>query len=633
MSRVWFLQANPNHYDIDKALRGLERIWWRVPQYPSEIHRGDIVLIWRAGKEPGIVGIGRVARDPQLRQPDENEDRFALGLKEGTHTTTRALVQLRPTDYLAKEQVRSLPVLSGHPIIRAPMGTVFPVSEEQWTVLAPLVGEPPTVTPPEAEELPPAFSWEQRLKSVHPMPGGYESYLLSLQRVLDVVEEEHPTESEFGDLLRREFEVSERRALQLALFLRRSGFLTGGRGAIEVSDWAARWRATNDARIPIALLHSRVRFIGELLAVATNPRSTPEILQIANEQYGAGWTTQAQVGRRRGWLQSAGMVRVDESNRLVTTEDGRALLEQLTLYTPAAAPVRVGQASDAPAASIDVAAAATQVEDELDQLVAELQTSSVDSANSDRFEQAVRDAFAFLGFEAKWLGGAGRTDVLLDAPLGRDERYRVIVDCKTSRSGSVNDQQIDWMTLTEHRAKHDANHVVVVAPAPSGDRLFRRAEQQSVTVIDVEQLIGLIRQHALAPQGLDVYRKLFSTSGSLNSQVVAEDAEEWLRVVNLASAVCDALRGKSPQFGPLTARDLLLILAEEPVAEGTSEAELQGVLKTLASPLLGVLTSTKDGGYLVSLSPSSTAARFKILAASLATTVKPAIEQEAEPGS
>jgi hypothetical protein len=109
--------------------------------------------------------------------------------------------------------------------------------------------------------------------------------------------------------------------------------------------------------------------------------------------------------------------------------------------------------------------------------VAELVGSSTDSGDPDRFERAVRDAFTFLGFEASWLGGAGRTDVLVDAPLGRDDQYRVIVDCKASGSGAVTDQQIDWMTLTEHRQMHDAHYVAVVAPRPSGRRLLARDEQ------------------------------------------------------------------------------------------------------------------------------------------------------------
>ncbi len=88
------------------------------------------------------------------------------------------------------------------------------------------------------------------------------------------------------------------------------------------------------------------------------------------------------------------------------------------------------------------------------------------------------DVFEFLGFRAEWLGGSGKTDVLVDAMLGRDDSYRVIVDCKSTGSGAVADQQIDWVTLEEHRRKHDAQHIAIVGPNPSGTRLFGRAVER-----------------------------------------------------------------------------------------------------------------------------------------------------------
>lgn len=63
--------------------------------------------------------------------------------------------------------------------------------------------------------------------------------------------------------------------------------------------------------------------------------------------------------------------------------------------------------------------------------------------------------------------------------------------------------------------------------------------------------------------------------------------------------MCEAIRERSTMFGRLSARDLLLILAEHPVAEGTTEGELQALLDTLASPLLGVLHGSKSEGYRV----------------------------------
>src|SRR5262249_41422521 len=152
---------------------------------------------------------------------------------------------------------------------------------------------------------------------------------------------------------------------------------------------------------------------------------------------------------------------------------------------------------------------------EIDAMVDAISDSATDSSHPDRFEVAVRDAFAFLGFEAEWLGGSGRTDVLLDAPLGAADAYRVVVDCKTSSCGSVSEPQVAWVTRTEHKEKHDANHILLVAPSPAGSRMFARARQYGVVVMSAAQLSGLCRQHAWTPLGLADYRSLFAAGGDL----------------------------------------------------------------------------------------------------------------------
>ena len=44
-------------------------------------------------------------------------------------------------------------------------------------------------------------------------------------------------------------------------------------------------------------------------------------------------------------------------------------------------------------------------------------------------------------------------------------------------------------------------------------QMFERARQYAVTVISVDELLGLCRQHAKAPLGLDDYRSLFTHGG------------------------------------------------------------------------------------------------------------------------
>jgi hypothetical protein len=615
-TRVWFFQANPAHYDIDAALGALERIWWRVPQHTDKIRAGDVAVLWRSGKKAGIVGIGRVVAEPQRHSMDVAEMSFVLAEGEGAEDMTRVLIHVQACSFIAKEQVRAIIELQQHQILVAPMGTVFPVSSAEWTALGKLLPKPPEMMEGAGSALPPGFAWLQRSKGVLQMPGGYSGYLMSLRKVCALVADERPTPVELASRLEAVLEVKATAARLRESFLRKVGLISVHGGMCALGSWTEKWLTSGDDRIVIALLHGRCQFIGELLDAARSPRTNDELLAVANDVYGMGWDTQTQIVNRRGWLQSAGMLTDMGDGKVQLSGKGQLLLSEIALHVPASEPALIKV--------VEVAAAEPSVELALlpgalivDEIVNVVRDSANDSSHPDRFEVAVRDAFAFLGFQAEWLGGPGKTDVLLDAALGAAESYRVVVDCKTSASGSVGDNQVDWVTLTEHKAKHDADHILLVAPNPSGSRMFARASQHQVTVMSAEQLSGLCRQHAKTPLGLDDYRSLFASGGSLDAQAVDERAEEVRRLVTLAAAVCEAIRDRSTVFGRLSARDLFLILSGKTVAEGTTEDELQTLLDTLASPLLAVLHGSKNDGYRVTTSVGVAQLRVEIVAQQL----------------
>lgn len=616
-SRAWFFQANPAHYDIDSALTTLDRIWWRVPQYTNEIHAGDVVVLWRSGRKAGIVGLGRVIADPQQHTIDAAEKTFVLSDDEGGDDVTRALIRVQAVAFIAKDQVRAVSGLGQHQIVVAPMGTVFPVSSTEWKALARLLPEPPDAVAGDATALPPAFAWSQRSKGVLPMPGGYGGYLVSLRKVCALVADERPSPMELASRLETVLEVKPTAARLRESFLRKVGIVREQGGKCSLGHWAETWFANGDDRIIAALLHGRCQFVGELLDAARSPRSNDELLAVANDAYGMGWDTQTQIGNRRGWLQSAGMLTDVGGGRVQLSDEGRLLLAEITLHDPGSGPEVTKVVADETAADSTAELSPLPGPVIVDERVEEIKNSASDSSHPDRFEIATRAAFEFLGFHAEWLGGSGRTDVLLDAALGAADSYRVVVDCKTSASGSVSDSQVDWVTLAEHKAKHDAHHILLVAPNPSGSRLFARAEQYGVAVMSADQLAGLCRQHAKTPLSLDDYRPLFAVGGSIDLQPVDERAEEVKRQVTLAAAMCDAIRDRSVVFGRLSARDLLLILDGEPVAEGTTAEELQALLDTLASPLLGVLDGSKGDGYRVNSSAEVAKRRVEAVAQQL----------------
>jgi hypothetical protein len=614
--RAWFFQANPAHYDIDAALGTLDRIWWRVPQRASDIHVGDVAILWRSGKHAGIVGLGRISSDPQQHSIDEAEKPFVLDEREeGAADVTRVLIRVQHVSLIAKDQVRSVAELRQHQILVAPMGTVFPVSATQWSALGDLLPELPEPIERAGSALPPAFAWSQRAKGVLPMPGGYNGYLASLRKVCSLVADERPGPAELASRLESVLDVKPTAARLRESFLRKIGLVQLQAGTCSLGSWTEKWLESGDDRIVTALLHGRCQFIGELLDAARNPRSNDELLAVANDRYGMGWDTQTQVGIRRGWLQSAGMLTDLGDGTVRLSEMGSLFLAEITLHDVGSGPAVIKVVEAAPV--VPAESRPSPDSPAVDRIIEAVSSSATDSSHPERFETATRNAFAFLGFQAEWLGGPGRTDVLLDAPLGAADAYRVVVDCKTSGSGSVSDQQVDWVTLSEHKEKHDAHHILLVAPNPTGSRMFARAQQYGVVVMSAGQLCGLCRQHARTPLGLDDYRSLFVTGGRLDTLALDEKAEEVHRLVVLAAAVWDAIRDRSATFGHMTARDLLLVLSENPVAEGTTADELQTLLETLASPLLNVLTGSNDGGYRVTTSAEVARRRIEIVARQL----------------
>lgn len=603
-------------YEIDAALSQLDRIWWRVPQHTTEVHTGDGVLIWRSGQDAGIVGVGRVANEPALHSMDDDR-RFVLSDAEDRSDQTRVSVLTQPCPFVPKTVVESLPQLAGSQLLRAPLGTVFPISSDEWGALCPLLPSLPTLDGTiEAQHggLPTPFAWGQRVGTCNDLPGGYDGYLAAGREILQEVDDQQPTQQQLVGFVMSRFDRKPTSAHNAVNALRVPGFIRQHGGTWELTPAGRDWLETESYARVIAQLHRAVRFVGEMLAETIEPQTTTELLAIAGERYGLGWTTETQVHRRRGWLQSAGMIGVTDDRRLHITDAGQTLLEALQVTPPAPAPAERPSKVDTYEVALGTAAGTVSHSAAIAQ---ELSEASIASSDPDRFERAVRDAFQALGFEAKWLGRSGRTDVLVQADIGLGRTYRVVVDAKSTSSGSVSDGQVDWITLQEHRAKHEADFIALVGPNPKGQRLFDRAREAGVVVISVERLAALVRQHEAAPLGLGDYRSLFDRPGELEPEILSERAEDWLRQVNVTRAALDEIRRRAERSGPLTARELSLVLDDDPLVENTTVNELQRLLDTLASPLIGVLEGDPQGGYLAVSAPGVITTRLELVSRQL----------------
>lgn len=153
-----------------------------------------------------------------------------------------------------------------------------------------------------------------------------------------------------------------------------------------------------------------------------------------------------------------------------------------------------------------------------EEIIEKLNKSQNKSDSPDEFEIALTDAFNFLGFKAKSIGGKGDTDVLLTANIGK-ESYKVDVDGKTSKKDIIQDAQINWPSLDDHKIKNNSNFVVVIGQGFAGGKLEKRAKGFKIGLLTTNELIKIVEAHSKYPFTLLELKDLFAAFGSLTEQV------------------------------------------------------------------------------------------------------------------
>lgn len=468
-------------------------------------------------------------------------------------------------------------------------------------------------------------SWEDRASGVLPMPGGYDGYLDSLRWLARSVQEASATRAQIAERMAKRFDLTDTSVETRVSFLQKVGFLRIESGSVVLPEFMKSWLRHGESTRVIVQLHIGAQFVGEMLKMLEEPTTTAELHRLACDQYSMGWETHTQIDNRRGWLQSAGLIRYDKRSRcLYRTDMGTDFLEAVVVEPPLGPQPPVG-----PLNSREIVQEEPQVPDPMParaqarpsgaiaELVDRIIGASTASQHPTQFESVVRDAFAFLGFEAEHLGGSGKTDVLLRAPLGLRSSYVVTINAKTSASGELTEGQVNWVTELEHRDKHEADFAMLVGPNCSDGRLLERATRMSIAVLPAQALVDLCRKHWLQPLGLLDYKSLFERGGRADLSHVEQRFEAAGRLVALAKRLLDAIGRDAEYLGPRLARDLHGRLYVDTGTIVASEEEIQGLLETLASPIVRAIHGDPENGYVLSCSPTVTAERLRILGASL----------------
>jgi len=137
--RAWFFQANPNKYDIHKALSNSRYnvMTWEVTRYfkqndeGSFIKKGDIALIWVSGSKAGIYTIGEVIEEPRVRAEYPDGDCWLTEYKEFTR---RALLEIKEKRYISRKELKDKGITQP-PISGFYQAINFEINQETWKII------------------------------------------------------------------------------------------------------------------------------------------------------------------------------------------------------------------------------------------------------------------------------------------------------------------------------------------------------------------------------------------------------------------------------------------------------------------------------------------------------------------
>jgi hypothetical protein len=345
-------------------------------------------------------------------------------------------------------------------------------------------------------------------------------------------------------------------------------------------------RAGNE-KLLAAYLHGRYLYFCEILNYLDEPSTPSALVSIAKDQYGFNQANNGEIRVRLEFLQDAGLVERIDWQRFRITVAGKQFRELLPMQKPViegrdAEVVEEGEA-DLESSSIHAV------------IIEDLRTYGTNGKASSEFERAVSRAFAFLGFETEHLGGPGRTDVLCVAQLATSDRYRVIVDAKSSGNGIVDEGGLTFDVLRDHKKKHKADYIVVVGPG-FAPRLKNWALENRVILLTIDDLTSIVALQVENPVSLSDLREMLSRVDTFKDdlidrfQTLERRSSLMRKIVDLAFQ--EVVDEDPIDDGFISIENVVYALRKE-FSPRPSLDEVREVLEFLSNPVVGALVSSK----------------------------------------
>lgn len=408
-----------------------------------------------------------------------------------------------------------------------------------------------------------------------PSPNRIENLRIIVQSATEKI-----ARNEFFDFICKEFNLKLSSVESMLPFLKVAGFIEEvGRNIYIATAAAKSWIETGNDLDFIRILHSHMRFVGEMIKYAENDITRNDIYARA-KLYGLN---QEKARWIAGFLVEAGLLEEPQYLYLKATPLGTCFASSLPLLN--IDHFEKKEDNDKAKEYLDnhfenyLSIIANRLDDASKNPNAEGKPAGV------AFEESIAEVMTFMGFETKKIGGSGDTDVVI---RWKDETGRIItaiIDGKSKSGGQVSHSDISDVAIDTHKDKNSADYVAIVGPHFSGDTIMNHARKKKFSLITVEQLIEVAKSSIKYGLSLQEISLIFQVPNGFSqlTELISIKQRELEIIANVIAKFCK----EQEQLGALSPRDLFLLLRGTNVSP--SLEELLNAFKTLSSEEVGIL--------------------------------------------
>ena len=396
---------------------------------------------------------------------------------------------------------------------------------------------------------------------------------------------EKVTRSDLFKFIEEEFNLKTSSVESMMPFLKADGLLEEvGRNIYIATAAAKEWCSSGNDLDFIRILHSHKRFVGEMIAIAEQVTKRNDVYAEA-KKYGLNTEKARWV---MGFLLEAGLLEETQYLHVKATPLGMKFVAELPLmigipdYSKNIVEEREhkneSEENETPTNCIFTLLSAAARDP-----MAEGKASGV------AFEEAIASVFCYMGFEAKRIGGAGNTDVVVRWKDDEGKVITAVVDGKSKSGGTVTHSDISDVAIEIHKEKNDAEYVAIVGPSFGGDTIKNHARKKGFALITESELIDVARNAQILGLSLSEIATLFKVPNGLtqlNELITTRRREQ-----EIITLIISTFKQEQDAMESLSARDLYFLLRRTELSP--SLKELISSFEILSREEIGLLTQVK----------------------------------------